>query len=130
MFSDVERVSNNLVSKVKGIFEVIWSQWQNNNKIRVKTKTSLHFLGTFHLSDTVLSTLFFSLDIFLPLTLFFQISDKSLSDLPLEQLWAMSPELYNYGHRVLKMLRELSRALLWILCCLASNSVLHLLQYI
>lgn len=130
MFSDVERVSNNLVSKVKGIFEVIWSQWQNNNKITVKTKTSLHFLGTFHLSDTVLSTLFFSLDIFLPLTLFFKISDKSSSDLPLEQLLAMSPELYNYGHRVLKMLRELSRVLSWILCSLASNSVLHLLQYI
>lgn len=85
--SQMLRVSNNLVSKVKGIFEVIWFQWQNNNKITVKTKTSLHFLGTFHLSDTVLSTLFFPLDIFLPLTLFFKISDKSLSDLPWSNSW-------------------------------------------
>ena len=87
---------------MKGIFEVIWSQWQNNNKITVKTKTSLHFLDTFHLSDTVLSTLFFSLDIFFPLTLFFlrsqtraclTTSGATLGDEPRGlQLWPSSPK--------------------------------------
>lgn len=100
-------VSNNWISKLKEIFEVIWSQQQNNNNKRVKTKTNLHSFSTYRLSDTVLSTLFFSFNSLLSLALFVKISDKCSPYHHWNVSWQSAPAFYSHGRQVLETWSEL-----------------------